>query len=194
MIKELIKFTAELFPSISPYTKDSVMNAINQFNYDELEWFTPTILKELSQGDIIDKLPFTYYEDNGQKTTVMKKGIILSNSCDVDNDKYILIAPLFDYNTMPELDSKTIRSNKYYDKMCFTNSQLDNYLIDFSRTNSFNKKTILNAIQNGKAKRIYSLNQYGYYLLLIKLTVYLMRSEDNDTNTERNDHYATIPS
>ena len=42
MIKELIQFTPELFPAISPYTKENVNKAIAQFDYKSLEWFMPS--------------------------------------------------------------------------------------------------------------------------------------------------------
>ena len=48
----------------------------------------------------------------------------------------------------------------------------------------------MGAIEADKIKRIGSLNQLGYYLFIIKLTVYLMRKEDNDTLTERNVGFA----
>lgn len=85
MTKELIKFTSELFPSISSYTKENVNKAIEQFDYESLEWFRQTPLHYLSQGDIIQKIPFTFVDENGKKDTILTKGIILSNTCDVNN-------------------------------------------------------------------------------------------------------------
>lgn len=190
MIKELVEFVTELFPSISPYTKESVMNAIEQFKYENIEWFMPNTLDNLAQGDIIEKLPFSFSDEDGNTSVILTKGIVLSNTCDVENDENIIIAPLFDYRGI--LDSSQmyiVRSNKYYDKMCFTNSQLDNYFIDFSKATTFNKKLILKLIKL-KTDRIYSLNQYGYYLLLTKLTIHFMRPEDKDFNEKRNEEKA----
>lgn len=185
MIKELIQFTAELFPSISPYTKENVNKAIEQFDYERLEWFRPTPIHYLSQGDIIEKIPFTFIDENGKKDTILTKGIILSNTCDASRDDYIVIAPLIEYDKVLDDNQKKIaRANKYYDKMCFTNSQLDGYFIDFTRATSFNRNLLLKLLEN-KTNIEYSLNQYGYYLLLTKLTIYFMRPEDKETNEIR---------
>ena len=56
--------------------------------------------------------------------------------------------------------------------------------------NTYSKKLIMGAIEADKIKRIGSLNQLGYYLFIVKLTVYLMRKEDCDTLTERNVGFA----
>lgn len=185
MIKELIQFTTELFPSISPYTKENVNKAIEQFDYERLEWFRPIPIHYLSQGDIIEKIPFTFIDENGKKDTILTKGIILSNTCDASRDDYIVIAPLIEYDKVLDDNQKKIaRANKYYDKMCFTNSQLDGYFIDFTRATSFNRNLLLKLLEN-KTNIEYSLNQYGYYLLLTKLTIYFMRPEDKETNEIR---------
>lgn len=185
MIKELIQFTTELFPSISPYTKESVNKAIEQFDYENLEWFRPMRLHYLSQGDIIERIPFTFVDENGKRDTILTKGIILSNTCDLSRDDYIMIAPLIQYdNVLDDNQKKIARANKYYDKMCFTNSQLDGYFIDFTRAMSFNRNLLLKLLED-KTNIEYSLNQYGYYLLLTKLTIYFMRPEDKETNEFR---------
>lgn len=185
MIKELIQFTTELFPSISPYTKENVNKAIEQFDYERLEWFRSTPIDYLSQGDIIKKIPFTFVDENGKKDTILTKGIILSNTCDASRDDYIIIAPLIKYDKVLDENKKKIaRANKYYDKMCFTNSQLDGYFIDFTRATAFNRNLLLKLLEN-KTNVEYSLNQYGYYLLLTKLTIYFMRPEDKETNEFR---------
>lgn len=187
MIKEFIKFVSELFPSISPYTKENVINAIKQFETDRLEWFLPSKLNYLAQGDIIEKLPFQFVDENGNLTPIMAKGIILSNTCDIDHDDNIVIAPMFNYeNILDEQGKQTARANKYYDKMCFTNSQIDNMFVDFTKAMTFNRNLIEKLLES-KTKVEYSLNQYGYYLLISKLTVYFLRPEDEKTNALRDD-------
>ena len=111
--------------------------------------------------------------------------MILSNICDISRDDYIIIAPLIEYDSILDRNQKmTVKANKYYDKMCFTNSQLDGYFIDFTRAAIFNRKLLLRLLED-KTNVEYSLNQYGYYLLLTKLTIYFMRPEDEGTNKIR---------
>lgn len=188
MIKEFIQFVSELFPSISPYTKENVMNAIKQFDIDKLEWFRTDRMDYLTQGDIIESLPFLFTDEDGNVIPMKTRGIILSNTCDIDHDDNIVIAPMFNYESILNDEKKRIvRANKYYDKMCFTNSQLDNMFVDFTRSMTFNRKLVEKLLKE-KTRVEYSLNQYGYYLLISKLTVYFLRPEDDDTNIFRNDN------
>ena len=57
--------------------------------------------------------------------------------------------------------------------------------ICFNLMTSYDKRLICQGIENGKIRRIASLNQLGYYFFIIKLTVYLMRKEDSDTLASR---------
>ena len=186
MTKEFVDFISELFPSISPYTKERVKYALDQFDKDELEWFMPSHLDKLSQGDIIEKLPFTFCDDNGNKNTIILKGMVLSTNCDIDNDDNIIIAPLFQSNSaLKRRDSLiTLHKNKYYDKMCFPNSQIDDYFVDFTLSSTFNKK-VIEKLLDAKTKVEYSLNMYGHFLLITKLTVYYLRPEDIETRDAR---------
>ena len=61
-----------------------------------------------------------------------------------------------------------------------------------NKTNVKKAETIIDNAKKeaDKIKRIGSLNQLGYYLFIVKLTVYLMRKEDSDTLTERNIGFA----
>ncbi len=120
MIKELIEFTTALFPSISPYIKENVNKAIEQFDYEKLEWFMSTPISYLSQGDIIRKIPFTFIDENGKKDTILTRGIILSNTCDASRDDYIIVAPLIKYEEILNESQKQIaRANKYYGSCIF---------------------------------------------------------------------------
>lgn len=187
MIKEFIEFVSGLFPSISPYTKENVMTAIKQFDTDRLEWFRSSKLSYLAQGDIIESLPFQFVDEDGNMTPIMTKGIILSNTCDIDHDDNIVIAPMFNYENILDEEGRHIaRANKYYDKMCFTNSQLDDMFVDFTKATTFNRK-LIEKLLDKKTRVEYSLNQYGYYLLISKLTVYFLRPEDEGTNVSRDD-------
>ena len=140
----------------------------------------------LAQGDIIKKLPFTFYDENGDKNTIITRGLILSNTCDIDNDFHIIIAPIISNISLNNDQVSSMKSNRFFDKMCFTNSQLDEYFVDFTRATTFNRNLISKLLET-KTNVEFSLNQYGYYLLLIKLTVYFMRPEDIETNEMRNE-------
>lgn len=182
MINELINFTDALFPSISPYTRDNVRKAIKQF-YDEgkqLNCFLSTPLEYLAQGDIVSELPFIFFDENGEEFSLKTDGIILSNTCDCERDNNILIAPFIDFSNIDK-DIQSLKGNTSYGYLYFPDNTYENFVVDFTMTTSFSRKLISNKFQ-----KISSLNGYGYYLFLIKLTVYLMRPEDAGVKEYRN--------
>ena len=106
--------------------------------------------------------------------TFLAKGMILSNTCDLQRDPYIIIAPVFniedgDFSEQQKID---LKDNVFTGKMGFKNSCLDNYFVDFSKSMSFNRNVILKGIEMNKIHREQSLSQLACYMLYIKITIY----------------------
>jgi len=186
MINDFINFVQELFPSISPYTKEKVKDAIKQFDLTgkKQNFFLYQPLDHLVQGDIIEMLPFTRYNMEGNREVYKTKGILISNSCDADNDDTIVFAPLFPLEKI-NLDIANIKNNLNYRLLYFPDPKLENYVADLSLLNSYNKKLIENSINIGKITKIVSLSQLGYYFFICKLTVHLLRPEDIEVQDYR---------
>lgn len=182
MIKFFDDYCNRLFPSIDTSVKNSVLDAIKQIDMTKTPWFMNNLLDELSQGDILDRIPFNIIQDDGSVVTYMTKGLILSNTCDLQRDPYIVIAPLFNIEGSEFNDTQieTIKNNMYSEKMGFKNSSLDNYFVDLSKSMSFNRNVIVSAIEKSKIKREKSLSQFAAYMLYIKLTIYYMRIENHE--------------
>ena len=185
MLDKFIDYTNQIFPSIDTNIKNGIKDLINQFDISKPNWFSKP-LEILSQGDILDKIPFSYVDENGEETTFFTKGIILSNTCDLTRDKYIIIAPLIPFeHDFKEITKQNIKNNIVSGKMCFTNSYLDNYYIDFSMSSSFVRKIINNLYDDGKIKRLHSLSQFGFYFLCSKIAVYYLRVENYENFNNR---------
>jgi hypothetical protein len=182
MIKFFEDYCNRLFPSIDTSVKNSVLDAIKQIDMTKTPWFMNNLLEEISQGDILDRIPFNIIQDDGSVVTYMTKGLILSNTCDLQRDPYIVIAPLFniDGSEFNASQIETIKNNMYSEKIGFKNSYLDNYFVDLSKSMSFNRKVIVKAIEKNKIKREKSLSQFAAYMLYIKLTIYYMRIENHE--------------
>ena len=71
--------------------------------------------------------------------------------------------------------------------MCFKNSFLDNYFVDFSQSEAFNRNVIKTALDREIVKRVASLTQFACYMLYTKLTVYYMRIENHEWFQTRNE-------
>lgn len=191
MLKEFIEFVESVLPSVSPDLRDSAKEAILQFEQtgEQLKYMMLSPLEQLSQGDILSKVPFSYFEDTGEQKTFVADALVLSTSCHIDQKERIVLVPVF---SLEGFDGNILdlKKNTIFDYMYIPDAILSDKFIDFEYMNTYSKKLIMGAIEADKIKRIGSLNQLGYYLFIVKLTVYLMRKEDSDTLTERNIGFA----
>lgn len=83
------------------------------------------------------------------------------------------------------MDTNAIKSNLIYRFLYFPDNGLSDYFIDLSWINSYPRFAILERQREGIINKIGSLNNFGYYLFLSKLTVHLMRPEDVIVQQER---------
>lgn len=187
-LKEFINYTNEIFPAIDMNVKKSLKDALEQFDINKFSWFTSEQLDGITQGDILDKIPFQIQDRSGNYKAFPTKAIILSNSCDLTRDKYITLASLIPYNDTNEFNDNQKRdllNNKYNGKMCFTGTNIEDYYVDFTRVQSFNRELILELIEKDKINLEYSLSQFAWYFLLTKLTIHYMRVEDHELFSSR---------
>ena len=179
MIYKFIEYANQIFPTIDTNIKNGIIDYMQQFNTSKPNWFSQN-LELISQGDILDNIIFTKVDDNGNEITFKSKGIVLSNTCDMTRDEYCIIAPLIPYtNKFNEQTKINIRNNIVSGKMCFTQSELEDYYVDFSMAQSMNRSIILKLIEYGRVNRIHSLSQFGFYFLCCKITIYYLRVDSN---------------
>lgn len=187
--EDFIDFVTELFPSISPYTQAQTKTSLSQFykNGKTFECFNAVKLNGICQGDIIDNITFFKISEDGKLNKYTGQGIILSNSCDIENDDYILIAPFYPINStgFKEEKIKDLKNNRIYGLMYFPDVSEESVFVDFSQIQSFPKTYIKDGIKNKKLFHKHSLNLVGYYLLLCKLTIHFMRPEDSNLQKDR---------
>lgn len=189
MLKEFIDFVDSVLPSVEPEAKDKAKAAIAQFfrEGNQIEFLLPNKLEELSQGDIISDIQFSYFAEDGKQYVFKAKGMVMSTSCHIDQKEVLNIVPVFlleffdgDANKRREL-----KGNKIYDYMYFPENAMEDYFVDFSKVNTYSKKLIMDGIKEGHIERLFSLSQLGLYMFIIKLTVFLMRKEDDNTMASR---------
>lgn len=185
MLKEFIDFVEDILPSVDPDLKERASKAIAQFEKEghQLQYLLFRPLTELSQGDVISHINFMYFEDDGSLKRFQADAMVLSMSCDIDHKDYLLLTPVLPLDTFKG-DVIQLKSNMIFNNMYIPG--MDNKFVNFEFINSYNKKLLLNGIDNNRIKRIASLNQLGYYLFIVKLTVFLMRKEDEGMLKWRN--------
>lgn len=191
MLKEFIDFVDSVLPSVSPDLRDGAKDAILQFEKtgEQLNYMMLNPLEHLSQGDVISRVPFIYFEEDGAQKMFITDALVLSTSCHIDQKDRIVLVPVF-----PLVEFRgnimDLKKNIIYDYMYIPDAIMADKFIDFEYMNTYSKDLIIKGIANEKIRRIGSLNQLGYYFFIVKLTVYLMRKEDCETLTERNVGFA----
>lgn len=187
MLREFIDFVDSILPSVSPDMKEGAKDAILQFEKtgEQLKYMMNNPLEQLSQGDILSKVPFIYFEEDGSQKTFVADALVLSTSCHIDQKDRIVLVPVLPIENFVG-NMKDLKKNTIFDYMYIPDTIMSEKFIDFEYMNTYSKDLIVKGIDIGKVKRIGSLNQLGYYFFIVKLTVYLMRKEDGDTLSERN--------
>ena len=179
-----------IFP-MHPYNHDynNVKEVIRQFQQDGVTYSfceVPGIREktDLVQGDVLSELPFKYYNEKGEEKVLKAKSMIISNSCDIENDDRILLAPAIDIHEISSENEALAQSIRANMKTAFLyipdNGILKDYAIDFSWISMFPKQLIMQFLKDEKIYKIITLNQLGYYMLLCKLAVHFMRPESNE--------------
>lgn len=186
MLKEFIDFIDSSFPSIPYDKKEAAKEAIEQFKRSgkNVNYLCGNILPELSQGDIISEIPFNFFDKDGHLKTFKGRAMVVNNSCHIENKPFITLVPVLELsNSWKNL--KDIKNNMIYEYMYIPDVKLSRYYIDFSMPATCEGALIKQGIEMGKITRLASLSQIGYYLLLVKLSIYLTRREDPDTYSTR---------
>lgn len=186
MIKEFIEFVDASFPSIPYAEKDKAKEAVEQFKKTgkTVNYLHGNLLSEFSQGDILSDIPFLFFGDDGKQHILKSKAMVINTSCHIENKGYLTFVPLLNIdNRVGNL--KDIQNNTIYEYMYLPDDKLKDFYIDFSMPSTYSKGIIDRALEDGKVRRIASLSQIGYYLLIVKLNIYLTRREDPITQAQR---------
>lgn len=165
------------------------------YNIDKRFYWIPDDLDIIFQGDAIDNMPFVDVL-NIEKGIKRRPGIILSNTCDIDpNNKrtftsQIMYAPIINLvkyvSTLTkfkiasekiEEHIRQIKTQKYTQILYLPqNGIFEESIVFLDRiinipNDSFDRSTL-------DKKRIFSLSNYGFYILLFKLSVHFSRIQD----------------
>lgn len=160
-------------------------------------FYTETLKREknLFQGDGFHSLTMP---DNEKKEFKEVKGLLISNSCDVDLENprkyfipYFLFSPIF---SLDKYKSALLSNNKPQEKVDefiekIRSQEISNffYLPQFGDKSEecfvrfdqiFNGSTEIN-LSELLIKRIFSLSNYGFYLFLFKLSIHFTRIRES---------------
>ena len=148
---------------------------------DFVDSVLPSVSPDFRDGA---KVAISQFEKDGKLTTFHADAMVISTSCHIDQKDKLLMVPVFPISSFSG-NLVELKKNMVFDFMYLPDSSMNEKYICFNLMTSYDKRLICQGIENGKIRRIASLNQLGYYFFIIKLTVYLMRKEDSDTLASR---------
>jgi|GEM_PF-464477 len=182
----------EAFPSITEGTKEEIKESIRHININPRPLFQTIEKNKLYQGDIITNISFVTFTKRKKYRKELLKGMLISNTCDIENDNQILIAPVYSYTDYERIYLnnqsylKNLKENEIYSEMYLPKYTTDfDMVVDFTGINSFESDFIYDNFFKKEVNKIITLSQIGYYLLLIKLGIYLFRRESVEVIREK---------
>ncbi|MFL5560825.1 MAG: hypothetical protein ACJ79K_05040 [Gemmatimonadaceae bacterium] len=185
MLAELARFAESLFPSIDPQQARRLLDALEETDTSVAgrsrtsgELYAATLPDAPCQGDILE--PFTFYDELEDGTFEARDaaGMILSHSCDFDQDEFVVIAECQPFRLLrntrvaPNARKNRVTSLFY---LPYVPAKREDYFVDFTRVQSVNRAALHRKIDDGYIIRVASLSSLGYYAFVLKLSMHYLR-------------------
>lgn len=179
-------------PYLLPEDKKSLWEELKGFPNDFTYYIGSDFYGDkILQGDAWGEINFFDPVSGNQKQV---KGIVLSNTCDVSSDNErvvpmrVLFSPLLDFNKYIRIIAETKGEESARSTASAIKEQKKSNLMYFPPNNSIALETIAsldNIISlprdkflSSNTEKLFCLNQAGFYLFVIKLSVHLTRFQE----------------
>lgn len=191
-----MELSADTLQTQIPYyltqeAKDNLVKALNQFPY--ITYYTSLYPNDVLQGDGWPGLGVISYETGEHKFV---KGIILSNSCDVDiaNKRDIpaklIFAPIIKLaNYVKLIETANVPKPNIDDKIRTIREQDVTTLFYLPKQDGLDDEYIallddihtipLSTFNSKDQKKLFTLSQVGFYLFVFKLSLHFCRFHEN---------------
>jgi hypothetical protein len=182
MLREFARIVADLFPSLDTENAREYLRQLRRTPTSWLELYATTFPPRLAQGDIIRPILFVVEEPDESLAQVVAPAIVLSHSCDIDDDQYIVVAPCFPFSMFQNHRSVgDIRNNTFFSTLYLQSvPNVGDLVVDLSIIQSIRAATLQRNLEKGTVIRVSSFTNVGYYFLIAKLTVRFFRPQPPD--------------
>ncbi len=153
------------------------------------EFFATQLPSEICQGDIVGLLPLLWYDDDGQRYEEEVWAMLISPSCDFDNDPTALFAPCF--------PASRFVGKRYYSSIVAQETaslfyiaptaSREAFVADLSNIQPVPTATVATGLASKALSRISSFTPLGHVGMLLKLTHHLMRQESSEVVRNRSE-------
>lgn len=177
--------------------RDGLVQFSDPFNLQDkfyTDFYLPTSHNYFLQGDLIREMRFALFnKESGQYEKLYYDALILSNTCDIDESnkrtlrKKVVLAKLITVDMFIESMRKmeienaveilTHIKNQQYSNIIYlpTSRERRDYLVYLDDLSVVEKEEINALKEDMPTNRIESLDYFGYYLLIFKLSYHLCR-------------------
>ena len=182
MLRYFERQVQSVFPVVDPAEARAYLEHFGNVGIPPRELYASVLLPQLNQGDLIAPVPVRVTQDDGQAAQWVGPVMVLSNSCDIDADPMLLVAPCQPFASYAQTgEAGYIRQNTYYSLLFLPGApEIGDSVVDLSSVHSISGDLIRTRLQDGAIRRICSLTRFGWYFLIAKLTVHLLRPRSPD--------------
>lgn len=201
MVFQIDEINKLLPPDLSEQKKGRLREGLRQFTQQNIsqdkfytDFYLPVSLNYFLQGDLIRELRFpTFNNATGQYQKLYFDALLISNTCDVDESnkntvtKKVVLAKLIPLNlyvaSLKELavenaaEILTQIKNQQFSNILYLppNKEKNEYLAYFDDLSTIDKEELNVLKEEIVLNRIESLDYFGYYLFIFKLSYHFCR-------------------
>jgi hypothetical protein len=189
VLESFAEVLGKLFPAIDPEARRKFIEALREGRPISKELYAPSLPSGICQGDLIDRICIHSLEDDGEWYEFEGLGLVLSNTCDAATESDITLAACYEYSDFasdPELSKNkgfmaSIHGNEV-SRFLFLPGvpRLGDVIVDLGLIGSVSRIWLQDQLEEHGRFRLATLSPLGYYLLISKLTVHLLRPETNE--------------
>ena len=131
---------------------------------------------------MITPVPVRVTQEDGGIGEWIGPAMILSNSCDIDADAELLVAPCQPFAPYASTgQAGHIRRNTFFPFLFLPAvPEIGDSVVNLASIHSVSGDFVRTRVQSGAVRRICSLTRFGWYFLIAKLTIHLLRPRAPD--------------
>lgn len=181
MLPEFANYVQAIFPSINPALAKQLISAAAKYPHIDADCFSKEGERgPIVQGDIISALPFVVQEKDGSFGRALRSGMLLSHSCDFDNDEWVTFAACHPFPSKAS-SASAMRANRVTSVFFLPmHEQRGDVIVQLSQLQTLRTSFIRDALASGLSMREDGLSLIGYYYLITKLAVHQLRPYPED--------------
>lgn len=169
-------------PAVDPKAVQQLLKEWRENGKVTADLFAVQPPANVCQGDVLGPLPFILRDPSGSLSEDIVDGMLISQSCDYDNDQFATFAPCYPLQRFAALGfyASILANEKTALFYLPPIGRHRGMVADLAAMQPFPKAFLEQQLASTAAARVCSFSDIGYVLFLMKLTVHFMRPQPPD--------------